>query len=485
MTISGLRQAIWGLAGYLLVALSAQANQIRLPDLGDPADSTLSIARERELGAEIMRQVRQQQAIIDDLIVEEYISDLGYKLLEHADAALHDFRFFVANDKSINAFALPGGYIGFNAGLILMTENESELAAVAAHEISHVTQRHLARAFFHNETMSGPLLAAMIAGVFLGGEIGEAAVVAAGAGSVQSQINFTRKHEHEADRVGIGLLGRSHFNAGSMATLFEKMQRQSRLHGSAPLEYLSTHPIHETRIAEARDRAERYPLSTLPDSEGYRLTRARLRVLTSEVPHQLAADIERVLGVEQTSDELMDRYTLAFALLEDSQFDKSAYQLDIAIRQFGSSKYLELLKADITLRQGQDDKALQIMQTLRSRYPADHIITLEYARMLIDAGRAPFAQNMLEEYIVFRPGNPDVYKLLARAAKTGGDSAKSHAYMAEHFLANDDSGKAISHIESALGNPIADYHEEARLRARLKELRNQQQEDQGEERSGE
>jgi len=475
---------MWCLVSYLLVALPAQANQVRLPDLGDPADSILSVARERELGAEIMQQVRKQQVIVDDLIVDEYISDLGFKLLEHADAVLHDFQFFVVKDKSINAFALPGGYIGFNAGLILMTEDEGQLAAVAAHEISHVTQRHLARAFFHDEAMSAPLLAAMIAGVFLGGEVGEATVAAAGAGSAQSQINFTRKHEQEADRIGIDLLGRSGFDADSMATLFEKMQRQSRLYGRAPLEFLSTHPIHKTRIADARARAQRYPRNASANSEDYRLIRARLRVFMSEAPHQLAVDMERALDAEQTSDELVDRYTLALALLEDSQFDKSAHQLDMTIHRFGSGKYLELLRADIALRQGQDNKALQIMQTLYDRYPADHVVVLEHARMLIDAGKAPAAQNMLEEYIVLRPSDPDVYRLLAHAARDNGDSTRSHAYMAEYFVASDDPGKAIVHIETALGGPITDYHEEARLRARLKELKNEQQGGWLEERAG-
>ena len=479
MTISGLRWAISAMVGYLLVVLSVQADPIRLPDLGDPADSTLSITREKELGSEVMRQVRRQQTIVDDLIVKEYMSDLGYRLLEHADAALHDFQLFVVDDNAINAFALPGGYLVFNSGLILTTENESELAAVVAHEISHVTQRHLARSFSHNSTMSAPLLAAMIAGVFIGGEVGEAAVVAAGAGSAQSRINFTRKHEHEADRVGIDLLARSGFVADGMATLFEKMQRQSRLRGGAPLEYLSTHPVYETRIAEARARAERYSAVTPTDSEVYRLVRARLRVLTNETPRQLAADIESVLDAEQTSDELMDRYALAMALLEGSQFRKAALQLDIAVQRFGSSKYLELLKADIQLRQGQDEQALQIMQALRNRYPADHIVTLEYARMLIDAGRAASAQDMLEEYIIFRPGDPGIYKLLARAAKVVGDNAQSHAYMAEYFLASDETDKAISHIETALGNPIDDYHEESGLRARLRELKGQQQGDPG------
>lgn len=471
MCVSLLRHMAGLLIASIFMSAAVSANQIQLPDLGDPAESVLSLTAERELGVEIMLEIRKQNLIIEDLIIQEYVSSLGYKLLDRADAAIHDFNFFIINDKTINAFALPGGYIGFNSGLILTTEDESELAAVMAHEISHVTQRHLARAFFHNQNMQGPLLAAMLAAVLMGGEVGKAAMAAASAGSMQSQINFTRKNEYEADRVGIDLLGRSGFDAQSMATLFEKMQKSARLYGGAPPEFLSTHPVHGSRIADARARADRYPKSKTPDSEGYRIVRARLKVLTNSNPHQVAADLKRILSENQSSDELMDRYAMGLALMESGQLDQALTTIADLLKKSGNNKFFELLRAEIEMRSGRDKKAVAYMKKLRQQYPDDHVITLEYARMLIDMDQADSAMSLLDEYRVFRQGDPQVYKLMSHAAKANGEDVKSHAYMAERHRLLGDFSRAISHLETALRSPISDYYLEAKLQAELKELR--------------
>lgn len=343
----------------LLTGMSAaMAERIELPDLGDPAESALSVAKERKIGAEIMREIRKEQVIVDDLISQEYISALGHQLVAQADSALHDFHFFIINEKGINAFALPGGYIGVNAGLILVIDNESELAAVIAHEISHITQRHLARAFFHQQMLQGPVIAAMLAAILIGGEAGKAAMVAASAGSVQSQINFTRKNEQEADRVGIGLLARSGFNAIGMATLFEKMQKQARLYGGAPPEFLSTHPVHGSRIADAEARAGQYPAKLRADSVEYRIVRARLRVLLDNNPTRVARGLYRLLEEGQTADETMDRYALAFALLQSGQIRQAASQSDRLLAGNPEIMGFQLLAADIDMHAGRDRQAL-------------------------------------------------------------------------------------------------------------------------------
>lgn len=459
----------------LLTGMSAaMAERIELPDLGDPAESALSVAKERKIGAEIMREIRKEQVIVDDLISQEYISALGHQLVAQADSALHDFHFFIINEKGINAFALPGGYIGVNAGLILVIDNESELAAVIAHEISHITQRHLARAFFHQQMLQGPVIAAMLAAILIGGEAGKAAMVAASAGSVQSQINFTRKNEQEADRVGIGLLARSGFNAIGMATLFEKMQKQARLYGGAPPEFLSTHPVHGSRIADAEARAGQYPAKLRADSVEYRIVRARLRVLLDNNPTRVARGLYRLLEEGQTADETMDRYALAFALLQSGQIRQAASQSDRLLAGNPEIMGFQLLAADIDMHAGRDRQALGRMNKLRIRYPDDHILTLEYARMLIQVGRADRARITLEEYLIFRRGDPQVYRLLSHASKSIGDNVKSHAYMAEHHRLLGNTGQAISHLEAALRSPITDYYQEARLQARLKLLRQEQ-----------
>ncbi|MCW8964115.1 MAG: M48 family metalloprotease [Gammaproteobacteria bacterium] len=468
----------------LLSSLSANADRIELPDLGDPSESSLSIAKEKEIGRDIMLQIRENHVTVDDLIVQEYISSLGHQLVSQADSALHDFTFFTIKDNSINAFALPGGYIGVNAGLITTTEDESELAAVMAHEISHVTQRHIARAVFHNETMQAPLLAAMIAGILLGGDAARAAITAASAGSVQSQINFTRKNEYEADRVGIDLLGRAGFDAYSMASLFDKMHRQSRLYGGAPPEFLSTHPVHGSRISDARARAGNYPRSQRGNSEQYRIVRARLRVLMSDNPTRVANDLERALKGERSADTLLDRYALVFALIEAGQLEKAVAQSEILLQQDKLAFYFQLQRADIDLRLGRDGMAIKRIQELRQSYPDDYVLTLEYARMLIQSGQAAQARKILEDYLVFRQGDPNVYLWLSHACKASGDTVKSHIYMAEHHLLFGDASQAISHLEAALRSPIQDYHEEASLQAQLRNLREQSSDDKKEKLSG-
>ena len=463
----------------LCVSLSANADRIELPDLGDPSESALSVAKEKEIGKQIMLDVRKHRVTVEDLIVQEYISSLGHELVSEADSALHDFTFFTIKDQSINAFALPGGYIGINAGLISTTEDESELAAVIAHEISHITQRHLARAVFHDELMQGPMIAAMIAGILLGGEAARAAVTAVSAGSVQSQINFTRKNEYEADRVGIDLLGRAGYDTYSMATLFDKMHRQSRLYGGAPPEFLSTHPVHGSRIADARARAGSYPPSKKANSDTYRIVRARLRVLLSGNPTKVANDLQRSLREKPLAGNLMDRYTLAFALMESSKLEEATQQSDLLLSQTKYAFYFRLLRAEIDLRSGRDKKALKQIQSLRLIHPDNHVLTLEYARMLIQTGQASQAREVLEDYLIFRQGDPNVYELLSHASEAGGDTIKSHVYMAEYYRLYGDLSRAILHLEAALRSPIQDYYEEARLQAQLKHLRDQNADDKG------
>lgn len=455
----------------LNLSFSANANRLELPDLGDPSESSISIAKEREIGQQIMRDIREHHVTVEDLIVEEYISSLGHELVSHADSALHDFTFFTIKDQSINAFALPGGYVGVNAGLITTTENESELAAVVAHEISHVTQRHLARRFFHDELIQGPMIAAMIAGILLGGEAAKAAIAAASAGSVQSQINFTRKNEYEADRVGIDLLGRSGYDTYSMATLFEKMHRQSRLYGGAPPEFLSTHPVHGSRIADARTRAGNYPPSSKSNSDEYYIVRARLRVLLNNNPARVANDLQNSLREKKLEENLQDAYALILALMESGKLQEAEKYSDQLINQKKFAFYFALQRAELELRQGKDRQALKRLQDLRQEYPEDHVLTLEYARMLIQMGQASLAKNTLEDYLVFRQGDPNVYQLLSHASKAAGQNAPSHAYMAEYNLLLGDISRAISHLEAALAQPIQDYYMEAKLQAQLQQLR--------------
>src|SRR5688572_7829081 len=253
-----------------------------LPDIGSPAQAMLSLEEEYQIGRMIVRGLRDQDQILEDPEVSEYIRSLGQRLSSQANDGNQRFNFFVIKDNGINAFALPGGFIGVNSGLLLDTKNESELAGVVAHEVAHVTQRHIARSIAAQSKQSlvstAAMLAAILIGVAGGGDAAMAGVAAAQSLAIQQQISFTRANETEADRVGLGILARSGYDPQGMPAFFETM---SRLAGSSELnipEMLRTHPVSSNRIAETKERATQLDITPQPQSPSYALTRERLRV---------------------------------------------------------------------------------------------------------------------------------------------------------------------------------------------------------------
>ena len=251
-----------------------------LPDLGDSASAVMSPTRERELGKAFMRSVRRSQQVIDDPLITDYAQQLGNKLVKSSDASGTPFHFFVIDDPSINAFAGPGGHIGIFTGLILTTDTESELAAVVAHEIAHVTQQHLLRAWESAGRMSIPnaaiLLAAVVLGATVGGDAGAAAALGGQAALIQQQINFTRANEKEADRVGIEILASSGYEPRAMPSFFSRMGKANRVYATKLPEFLQTHPVSTSRTADALGRADKYPYRQSPEDIRYHLVRMEL-----------------------------------------------------------------------------------------------------------------------------------------------------------------------------------------------------------------
>ena len=268
-------------------ALPPASAQNRLPTLGDPASEDFSIATERQLGDAIMREIRADPDYIDDPVLLEYLQALFQPLVAQArvrgnigpdvDARLA-WEPFLVRDRSVNAFALPGGFIGVHLGLIAMTASRDELASVLAHELSHITQRHIARSIANSKRQSLLSLAAMVVGLLAASRAGSssidaanAAVVGSQALAVQGQLNFSRDMEREADRVGFALLSGASYAPGGMAAMFEKLDQSSRLNDSGGFPYLRSHPLTSERIGEARARLGPSEPSRLGPSEPSRL----------------------------------------------------------------------------------------------------------------------------------------------------------------------------------------------------------------------
>lgn len=445
-----------------------------LPSIGDSSGSVISPEQEKKLGEMILRSARQQVRIIDDPEINAYLHSLGYQLAAHSDNPEQAFDFFVVEDPSINAFALPGGYIGVHSGLILTAESESELAAVLAHEMAHVTQRHMARAYETAGKLSIPTAAALLAAILIStrsNEAGQAAMAATAAGNAQMQINFTRSNEQEADDVGIRILSASGFDPRSMPTFFERLQRASRYYSDTLPEFLSTHPVTNTRISESRSRAEHYPRKSYPDSLGFQLMRARLRVLTAKDPNKLVQDYAAQIKAGQFSNAAAWRYGYALSLSAAGRYDQARELLSELL-----AKDRQRIAYTIALAQVEQDTkhsktALQLLSDALTLYPDNGPLTLSYVNALLQDRQAKAARDTLQTYMRHNPSNPDLYTLLARAAGEAGYAGEAHEAQAEYFYLNGDTDSAIAQLEKARKATGADFYQNSRIDSRLQQLK--------------
>lgn len=460
------------LSGLLPSAAIAESLYADLPDIGDSAGAVISPEQEKQLGAQMMRQIRQAGIVLNDMVISSYLNSLGQRLVSNSEEPAKHFTFFVVNEPSINAFAGPGGYIGVHTGLFMAAENESELAGVLAHEIAHVTQRHLARAYEAANSLSLPHMAAMLASILVAtqnAEAGMASMAAISAGSLQYQINFTRTNEYEADRVGIQTLAQSGLDPYGMPRFFERLQKESRLYGSRPPEFLSTHPVTTNRIAEAESRAERYPAGKV-DNLDFQLVRAKLQVINYSDPHQVIDDFDRYRDKsEQAKVYETYRYSLLLATtgkpgeslkilekLHQADPDRIIYRLDMA----------KILESNRQYKQ-----ALKLYKDALSLYPGNLTILIPYANTLLVADNASGAYKLLSDISKGQYDNPRIYKLLAQAAEATGRMVESHAAMSRYYNLNGHTKQAIQQLQLARREPGVSDYESARIQAKLKELK--------------
>lgn len=422
-----------------------------------------------------MREIARSGIMLDDSLANDYLQSVGQQLASQVTQD-QPFHFFFVKDHTINAFALPGGYIGVHTGLFLETENEAELAGVLAHEIAHVTQRHIARRIEASREMSLRTLAMVLGAIAIGvsgagSDVTHAAIATAQASAVQQQINFTRANEYEADRVGIGILAAAGFDPDGMVDFFEKMQRRARYIESRLPELLSTHPLSASRITEARLRARDYKIKPRPDNRLYALMKARIRVLTTNDVITLLEQFPEGAATPPTSQASM--YGRALTLHKMGRADEavplfqtlSELQDDMVLYRIGLAEAL--------IQAGRMTEALATYQEAAHLFPRNAPLTMSHAEALLLAGQADEAQRMMLELLTFVRAEPSHYRLLARIASAQGDVAESHFYLSEHYLLSGDAPLAMDQLKLALAAlPAGSDSSTRRMRyeARLKEI---------------
>jgi len=442
-----------------------------LPDIGLSGAAVLTPAEERRTGETVVRNIRRAGGILEDPLLTEYLNNLGYRLLAYADnPGLQPFQFFLVDDNSINAFALPGGFIGVNNGLLLATESESELASVLAHEISHVTQRHYARAYENASSNQIPVLAAVIAAIILGSkgnELGQAALTSAAAGSIQQQINFTRHNEEEADRIGIQMLAKANLDPAAMAVFFDKLEKQSRILGDSVPEFLRTHPVTTQRITDAQGRAAQLPKPKLQDDLSYRLMKQRLQVLTVSDPTEALQHYEQNFKSQPLNHLTVPlHYGYALLLTRLQKYSQADVEISRLLKQAPHRIAFLLARAEIQINSKRLDDALQTYESALKYYPSNSAITHDYVAALLQAQQAKRAKEVLSDYLKSPPVNPEFYQYLAQAESKLANPAGSHEAMAEYYYLLGQYHQALDQINLALKFPKLDFYTLSRLEAR-------------------
>jgi len=441
--------------------------------MGSPSDSVLSKAAEESIGRSIYRSFQNAGVIMTDPEVQEYIQSIGLKLASHAQDEGETFQFFVVNDRAINAFALPGGYIGIHTGLLLATVNESELAGVMAHEIAHVTQRHISRAVFANKNASiinmAALLGAILVGVAtgVGGDAITGAVMASQGLSAQQQINFTRANEYEADRVGLGILSEAGFNPQGMPDFFETMSRLSGLSNSQVPEFLMTHPVTTNRIAETRGRAAQKPIKDVPDSISYGLIKARLQFLTAKRANIALEFFEGQLNNPRAVGDLGVQYGLALSLMATGEPRKARKIMQELLAANEQVIMFHTGLAEAQIKSGESDAGLTTFSKAMTLFPRNVPLTVRYAEALLNNGQPKLAHDVLNDLLNHVPATSEQIRLLALAANGAGEIANAHWYMAEYHAYTGNLNMAIMQMRLALATPDLDPLQEIRFRTRL------------------
>jgi len=460
------------------LALVAQ-DQVMLPDLGGRME-VLPPDQARSFPNEFRNFMRAQGMLVEDPVVDSYFTEMGYRLVMHSTGRRDAFHFHVLNVPGINAFAAPAGVVALNGGLILAAESADEVAGVLAHEIAHVTQSHLSRGMEEARSISIPVMLATLGLVMAGGLAGgmdpdvAQGILATGQGiAQQAQINYTRQNEAEADRIGIQLLVKAGYNPSGMADFFNTLNRWSRSQGSGPPEYLRTHPLTVSRVAEARERAERLsPVRRLPDPR-FELVRARLRVAMSPRPEQ-ASEYFRDQLQQGVANEAAARYGLALALIEARRTVEAEEHVRWLLDHDPHDQLFRILRGDLLLAQNRGTEALETYQQLYMEYGRSRLVSLAYANALLRQDGPDFAAEAADvlNFLMQRdPADVRVSEMLARAADRAGKPVLAGEAVATNYYHRGGLPQAIEQLERVLEREDLDYYDRARISAKLDQMR--------------
>lgn len=469
------RSGLKGLALGLLVSFAAPplgATEFDLPSLGDTSSSIMSAQQEYQLGRAWLSMLRGAVPTMDDPLLKDFIERHVYSLVETSQLSDRRLAFVLIESPQLNAFAAPGGVVGVNGGLFLNAYTEAEFASVMAHELAHLSQRHFARNLQQQERMRIPMMTAMLAGVILaaagGGDAGIAALASTQAAAIQEQRRFSRQNEQEADRIGLINLERAGYDPEAMPDMFERLAQMGRFSRKPP-EFLLTHPVTQSRIADSRNRAEQLKNGGQSDSPEYQMMRARVQLHYEQSPG-LAAQRFRILLEEHEGDHAAARYGLVLALIRGGQHEEAASVIEPLLASQGDNLAVNLAAVELDISRSRLDQALTRVDRLLLINPDSYPLQEAKADILLRSRRYAEAEKVINRLASQRENDPDVWYLTAEIRGLAGNIVGVHTARAEYFMLAGDLDQAAEQLDLAAVRAGDDYVQSARIQARQQYL---------------
>lgn len=452
----------------VLIGQPAIAND--LPSLGDSSSGIVSPEQEYQLGRAWLSLLRGQVPQLSDPLLKDYLERSVYRLAETSQLQDRRLEFVLLRSPQLNAFAAPGGIIGVNGGLFIHAQTEAEYASVMAHELAHLSQRHFARGLEAQKRMQLPLMAAMLAGVVAAaagaGDAGIAAIVSTQAAAIQAQRRFSRQNEQEADRIGIVNLERAGYDPRAMPDMFGRLMRQYR-YDQKPPEFLLTHPVSESRIADTRNRAEQYPQGGIQDSLRYQLMRARIDLQFESTPGLSAKRFRAMLEEDESLDSA--RYGLALAQIRSAQLQEAAATLQPLLLKAPNEITYNLAQVELDITANRMGEAQKRIKQLLELYPDSYPVRQAHIDLLIKQSRLQEAEHELDRLVGARPRDPDVWYQVSEVRGLSGNILGLHQARAEFFALVGDYTQAIEQLDFAK-NRSSTFQTSARIDARQQQL---------------
>lgn len=424
-----------------------------LPSLGDASSAIVSPQQEHQLGRAWLALLRSQVSQLNDPQLKDYVETSVYKLVETSQVNDRRLEFILINSPQLNAFAAPGGIVGVNGGLFLNAQTEGEYASVLAHELAHLSQRHFARGVEAQQRMQVPMMAALLA-------------------AIQEQRRFSRQNEQEADRIGILNLEKAGYDPRSMPTMFERLMRQYRFDAKPP-EFLLTHPVTESRIADTRNRAEQAKQGGTEDSLRYQLIRARVQLNYEESPGLAAKRFRAQLDENPKND--IARYGLAIAQIKGSQWNEARENLKPLLAKSPNDITYNLAQIELDMANSRLPDAQSRVERMLNLYPGNYPLNQVRVDLLLKQNRPADAEKALEGLLKSRPDDPDVWYLVAETRGLSGNIIGLHQARAEYFALVGDYRQAIQQLDFAKRRAGSNFPLSSRIDARQREMMDQEQ----------